>query len=59
MHLSPGCELISGGPYALLSRQTGGQGVCRGDIQQVIDTMAHITVGSCTIAEIVPYTRPR
>jgi hypothetical protein len=58
MHLTPGCELVGGGPYALLNKQFGGQGLCRGDIQQVIDTMAHITVGSCTIGEIIPYTRP-
>jgi hypothetical protein len=57
MHLTPGCEMIGGGTYALLSRQIGGTGLCRGDIQQVIDTMNHITVGSCTIADIVPYVR--
>jgi hypothetical protein len=57
MHLSQGCDLLGSGPYALLSRQFGGQGLCRGDIQQVIDTMAHTTVGSCTIADIVPYVR--
>lgn len=59
VHLTPGCEPISGGPYALLSRQYGGFGRCRGDIQQVIDTLAHITVGSCTIANVVPFTRRR
>jgi hypothetical protein len=58
VHLTPGCESIGSGPYALLSRQYGGMGLCRGDIQQVIDTMAHITVGSCTIGDIVPYTKP-
>jgi hypothetical protein len=58
MHLTPGCEMVSGGTYALLSRQYGGMGLCRGDIQQVIDTMNRITVGSCTIGAIVPYTRP-
>jgi hypothetical protein len=57
-HLSPGCELVGSGTYALLSRQYGGMGLCRGDIQQVIDTMSHTTVGSCTIAEIVPWTTP-
>jgi hypothetical protein len=58
VRLSPGCENIGIGPYALLSRQYGGMGLCRGDIQQVIDTMAHITVGSCTVADIIPYRRP-
>ena len=57
MHLSPGCEML-GGPYALLSRQFGGTGLCRGDIQQVIDTTNRITVGSCTIGAIIPYVRP-
>lgn len=57
--LTAGCDLLSGGgPYALLSRQFGGQGTCRGDIQQVIDTLNRSTVGSCTVAEIIPYTRP-
>ena len=55
--LTPGCELLTGGSYALLSKQYGGTGLCRGDIQQVIDTMNRITVGSCTIAAITPFVR--
>ena len=59
VRLTPGCDLLSnGGPYALLSRQIGGQGTCRGDIQQVIDTLNRSTVGSCTVTEIIPFTRP-
>jgi hypothetical protein len=58
MHLTPGCEMVGGGTYALLSRQYGGSGLCRGDIQQVIDTTNRITVGSCTVGAIIPYTRP-
>ena len=58
VHLTPGCEAIGGGPYALLSRQYGGMGLCRGDIQQVVDTMAHVGAGSCIVGEIVPYRRP-
>ncbi|HEX3424463.1 MAG TPA: hypothetical protein VHS33_13835 [Sphingomicrobium sp.] len=59
VRLTPGCELLGGGgPYALLSRQFGSQGTCRGDIQQVVDTLNRGTVGSCTVAEIIPYTRP-
>lgn len=59
VRLTAGCDLLSGGgPYALLSRQFGGQGTCRGDIQQVVDTLNRVNVGSCTVAEIVPYTRP-
>src|SRR5215471_18685519 len=57
-HLSPGCELLSPQTtYALLSRQFGTTGMCRGDIQHVIDTTNRITVGSCTIASIIPYVR--
>jgi hypothetical protein len=59
VRLTPGCDMLGGGgPYALLSRQFGGQGTCQNDIQQVVDTMNHINVGSCTVAEIIPYTRP-
>ena len=58
MHLTPGCENLGSGTYALLSRQAGGMGLCRGDIQQVVDTMNHVTAGSCTIAAVVPYVRP-
>src|SRR5690349_24046672 len=36
-HLSPGCEQVTHGTYALLGRQIGSQGLCRGDIQQVVD----------------------
>ena len=56
--LSEGCQLLGSGNYALLSRQLGSPGLCRGDIQQVVDTMNRITVGSCTVQNIVPYTRP-
>lgn len=59
IRLTPGCDLLSGGgTYALFSRQFGSQGTCRGDIQQVIDTLNRNFVGSCTVAEIIPYTRP-
>jgi hypothetical protein len=57
VHLSPGCEMINGGSYALVSRQFGGGGLCKGDIQSVVDTASHFNVGSCTIDEIVPYVR--
>jgi hypothetical protein len=57
VHLTDGCEMLGSGTYALLSRQPGGMGLCQGDIQQVVDTMNHVTAGSCTIAAIVPYVR--
>lgn len=59
MHLSPGCEMLSpNGGYALLTRQFGGMGMCRGDIARVIDTTSRTTVGSCGVEGIVPYTTP-
>lgn len=58
VRFTPGCELLDAGHYALLSRQFGGNQLCRGDIQQVVDLTNHITVGSCTVAAIVPYSRP-
>lgn len=55
--LSDGCGLLGTGSYALLTKPIGGGGLCRGDIAQVVDTMNRQTVGSCTVAAIVPYTR--
>ena len=58
MHLGPGCEMLGSGSYALVSRQFGSPGMCRGDIESVADLMNHTNAGSCTITDIVPYTRP-
>jgi hypothetical protein len=58
MHLSPGCELLGSGGYALVTKQSGGMGMCRGDIARVFDTTSRFTVGSCGIDSIVPYTTP-
>ena len=58
VQFTPGYELLDAGHYALLSRQFGGARLCRGDIQQVVDIMNRTTVGSCTVASIIPYTRP-
>jgi hypothetical protein len=57
VHLSPGCELISSGHYALVSRKYGTGSDCRGDIQDVLDTTARQNAGSCVITEITPYIR--
>jgi len=51
------CNLISMGPYALLTRDTIGQ-LCNGDIAQVVDTMNQTNVGSCVMGDFVPYVRP-
>jgi hypothetical protein len=58
MHLSPGCELLGNGGYALVTKQFGGMGMCRGDIARVFDTTSRSTVGSCGIDRIVPYMTP-
>ena len=58
VQLSDGCGLLGNGNYALLSKPVGGLGLCRGDIQQVFDTMNRQTVGSCVIENITPYRRP-
>jgi hypothetical protein len=50
-------NLGSGGPYALVTRQSGTNQLCHGDIAEVVDTMAHITVGSCAFGDFVPYVR--
>jgi hypothetical protein len=52
------CNLLSAGPYALVTKQTSGLGLCRGDIAQVADTLNHTTVGTCVMSDFVPYTRP-
>jgi hypothetical protein len=58
-HMQGPCNGLSpGGPYALLTRQFGSAGLCRGDIAQVIDTVNHFTVGSCTFGDFTPYVRP-
>ena len=56
--LTDGCSMLGVGTYAMKTRSFGGGGLCRGDIVQVVDTTNRITVGSCTVASIIPYTRP-
>ncbi|MGN6156191.1 MAG: hypothetical protein ACTHN4_10740 [Sphingomicrobium sp.] len=53
-----GCNLLSAGPYALVTRNTGGMGLCRGDIAQVVDTLSRSQVGSCVLNDFVPYMTP-
>lgn len=57
VHLSPGCELMGNGNYTLLTRQVGGMGMCRNDIQEVVDLQTHSHVGSCTVTDITPFYR--
>jgi hypothetical protein len=59
-HMNGPCSNLGGaGSYALLTKNFGGTGLCRGEIAQVVDTSSHITVGSCSFGDFVPYIRPR
>jgi hypothetical protein len=58
MHLSEGCELLTGGAFTLVTRQISVDGACRGDIARVVDLPNGTTVGSCAIDQIVPYNKP-
>ena len=56
--MAGGCtNLASGGPYALVTRQMSTNSLCHGDIAEVVDTMAHVTVGSCVFGDFGPYVR--
>lgn len=49
-----GCNNLGNGSYALVTQSQGSQ-LCRGDIAQVRDLTAGITVGSCALGDFVPY----
>lgn len=57
-HMQGSCTNLGVGPYALVTRPTGAGTLCRGDIAEVVDTMAHTTVGSCVFGDFTPYVRP-
>jgi hypothetical protein len=57
-HMQGGCTNLSGGSYALVTKQFGTADLCRGDIAQVVDTLNGFTVGSCVFGDFVPYVRP-
>lgn len=57
-HMQGGCPNLGVGPYALVTHQVGTATLCRGDIAQVVDTLAHTTVGSCVFGDFTPYVRP-
>jgi len=58
-HMEGPCTGLGSGHYALVTHQYGGQGLCRGDIAQVVDTLSHMSVGSCVFGDFIPYVRPR
>ena len=56
--LGEGCGMMGVGGYALKT-QSFGQGLCSGDVAQVIDPLNNgMLVGSCAIGPIIPYQRP-
>jgi len=59
VNMQGGCNGLLSGHYALVTKQFGGQGLCRGDIAQVVDTLNGMQVGSCVWGDFVPYVRPR
>ena len=57
-HLQGGCPYLGRGGYAMVTRQVGGNGLCRGDIASVVDTGSGMSVGSCVFSGFTPYTTP-
>lgn len=57
-HPEGGCPQATQGHTALVTRQYAQTGPCRGDVVQVVDTLSHITVGSCALGDFTPYLRP-
>ncbi len=56
--LGPGCEALYNSMYTLKTQQFG-NGLCSGDIAQVVDMMnGGMTMGSCVIGTITPFVRP-
>ncbi|HEV2595685.1 MAG TPA: hypothetical protein VGU01_10840 [Sphingomicrobium sp.] len=58
-HMEGPCTGLGSGHYALVTHQYGGQGLCRGDIAQVVDTLIRMPVGSCVFGDFTPFVRPR
>ena len=58
-HMQTPCTGLDTGHYALVTRQYGGMGMCRGDIAEVVDTLNRFPMGSCVFGDFVPYVRAR
>ena len=56
-HTNGSCAQASQGHTALVSHQIGQEGPCSGDVVQVVDTLSHQTIGSCSLGEFIPYVR--
>src|SRR5689334_31402 len=56
-HTTGSCAQASQGHAALVSHQIGQEGPCSGDVVQVVDTLSHQAIGSCSLGEFIPYVR--
>lgn len=52
---APGCD--EAGRDALITRQYGGNRICRGDIARTADLAAGFQTGSCAFGDFVPYRK--
>jgi hypothetical protein len=57
-HMHGPCTGLANSNNALVTKEHTSPGPCSGDIARVVDTTAHIPVGSCTWGEFLPYVRP-
>lgn len=57
-HMRGSCANVGNFSYALVTKQYGSQGLCSGDIAQVVDTSTGMLAGSCVVGDFVPYTNP-
>jgi hypothetical protein len=56
-HLHSGCNGIASGFNALVTRQSSGSSLCRGDIAESRNVTSNLTTGSCVMGDFIPYTR--
>ncbi|WP_114227369.1 MULTISPECIES: hypothetical protein [Sphingomonas] len=54
-----GCSNLGRPGYAMVTKQFGGEGLCRGQIVQVVDTASGMVAGGCTFGDFVPFEAPR
>ena len=54
-HMHGPCSGLASSNNALVTREFTGPGPCSGDIARVVETMSHMTVGSCAWGDFVPY----
>ena len=54
-HMRGPCSGLSSESNALVTVEHTSPGPCAGDIARVVDTISHMTVGSCAWGDFVPY----